>query len=197
MSALKSLPRSAAPTRNNPVFLPALLCAALLAAAAFQIALLLWPADLPAPQVAPRPIHFLKTALATDYPAILKAPLFSQDRQPIEGAVRARAANDIGGYTVIGIGLEGAASVALVRGADGVVARIHIGQAVSGWTLSALGRDTLTFVRGGEQKNMVLTAPPPAAEGATQQTQPASQPDDNDGNDNDDDNDNGDNGDNQ
>lgn len=186
MSALKSPLPFARSTRSSGELLPALLCAALLVATAYQAVMLFAPSEPESVAVAPHHVRFLDASVQTDYPAIMNAPLFSIGRQPI--ADTGRPSTSIEGAEVIGVGLEGTNSVALIRNSDGDIERVHIGQLVEGWKLTAIARDSLTFQRGSERKVMPLVAAPPAA--PAQGAKPSAKPADDDSDDSDSDDNN-------
>lgn len=164
MSVLK-FPRFELPSRNSRELLPAILCVVLLLAAVLQLVLFAMAGAPETPVVAPARVPVLDTRIVTDYPQILKAPLFSMGRRSIFDPGQPSASID--GIEVIGIGIAGAASTALLKESDGSIVRAQIGRTIGGWKLTAIQPASLAFERNGERRLLTLSAQPAAAQQVT------------------------------
>ena len=156
--------------------------ALLLVAAGLQLTL---PSqtNLPAASdLAPRRAREPAAPVASNYPEILRNPIFAPDHKP-DASVELPAGG-MGAFTVLGIATasDGAAT-ALVKAPDGTIQRVRPGQDMNGWKLVEVQLNSLTFEHNGERHILPLEKkplplpppPPPTADAATTQDSESNQ----------------------
>ncbi len=140
----------------------------LLAAAGLQLAM---PSSVTLPhepRVAPRHVEEAEEPVAGVYTAIMAHPIFAPDRAP--PPAEAEASGNLSGVEVLGTAIAGKrAAAALLRGSDGTLSRVRIGEVIEGWKLVAIAPTELTFDRNGERHTLSVdvTAPKATAAGST------------------------------
>jgi Tfp pilus assembly protein PilP len=107
-------------------------------------------------QPVPRPPTPVDRPVARDYPSVLGAALFSPDRPSVPGVID--IAGTLEGYRLLGIAMAGRAVSAVVQGPGGAVSRIAVGATLDGWTLLGADRSRLVFIRGREQRVLLVNA---------------------------------------
>ncbi|MEJ1970191.1 MAG: hypothetical protein WDN03_16410 [Rhizomicrobium sp.] len=85
--------------------------------------------------------------LASNFPEILRRPVFAPDRRPMVESME--------GFTLIGVGLAGSTATALLQ-SGGSVSRVHIGDSVAGWRVASIEADQLLFQRNEERRMLKL-----------------------------------------
>jgi hypothetical protein len=144
---------------------PALLCVALVGGLAAQFA---WPITTEFSPTAPPSTPRLRSPAATlvpDYPALLRAPLFSPDRHSLGVGVggEGAAATDSQRPILIGVASDRRAGSAVVKGSDGAVHVIRLGEAWRGWRLVAVGAKGAAFDGPGGRFTARVGDTPPSA----------------------------------
>jgi hypothetical protein len=114
----------------------------------------------PLAQRRPRPI--VAPAIAP-YPDILQTPIFSPDRKPgeEEGAVPGAGALD--GFVAVGVATGHNFAMALLKGPDGAIRTMHLGDSVQDWRLVGIESSKLTFERDTAHHVIPVRAPAAAA----------------------------------
>jgi hypothetical protein len=110
----------------------------------------LLPTAQPLPDMSGRAQHRIRPIAAPavpDYPAILQAPVFSPDRKPSNDEDAAPGAGPLGGFTALGVAMGHGFATAVMKGPDGVVSTLHVGDSVNGWRLVGVETTKLTFQR--------------------------------------------------
>lgn len=159
---LISLPRA-----EDGTLLPAALLALLVALLLFQIFASNAP-DLPdrpgGAAARPAALQLPQPAPVTAAPVILARTLFSPARGPA-GSAEAASGAPVGGAVPVGTIGKGGARILFLKTAEGKVLRLGRGGAYQGWTLVAVERDGVTFVRDGVKVRVNYGAAPvmPAA----------------------------------
>jgi hypothetical protein len=168
MSEFSSQLRTIRFSRNDPRFVP--LCAILMLTLMLLLQLALPDRAAIQPDVRlPRIEHSPSMQLATNYPAIRKAPIFAPDRLPDPNDEP--AANTHNTLALLGIAREGDRFVALIRGSDGSTHRVVGGGTIDGWLLTSADEGHVILERNGQSRVVVLTPgaqskPAPAGEAA-------------------------------
>jgi hypothetical protein len=104
----------------------------------------------------PRPVV---APVIPDYPAILKAPIFSPDRKPGEDEDAVPGSGPLNGFAVVGVATGRNFATALVKGPDGSVRTLHRGDTIQDWRLVSIERAQLTFGRDTARHVMLVGAP--------------------------------------
>lgn len=152
---------------------PWLLCVLLLAAAA---ALRFDPGPVPAPRTAPAPAAAIAALPAMTLPALpppldrltetMARPLFEASRRPppTGPGLPAEAVHGVvvlARYLVTGVVLAGKSRVLLLRDLTAEKPlRLRQGEALDGWTLTALDATSLTLTRGDARQSIALQPAP-------------------------------------
>jgi len=123
-----------------------MLSALLLAVVCTQLLMPVAP-DFPPAGRLPRRHSQTAAPLPSDFPEILRRPIFTQDRQP--------AMEPMEGIVLLGTGSAGEQFMALLKTGDEVV-RTHVGDRVMGWRIAGLERDRVFFERGEERRILLL-----------------------------------------
>lgn len=158
---------------------PALLCVALVGGLAAQLA---WPVATEFSPIAPPSTPRLRSPAAVpvpDYPALLVAPLFSPDRRSLGldlGGGDA-AATDSGRPILIGVASDRRAGSAVIKGSDGAVHVVRLGEAWRGWRLVAVGAKGAAFDGPGGRFTALIgdtapSDPAPAGSSTSQEGRP-------------------------
>lgn len=120
-------------------------------------------ADLPdSTALVPRRERLTLQPLASDFPEILRRPIFAIDRHPMTDAME--------GFVLLGTGSVGGIYVALLQ-AGGRVIRARMGDPVLGWRITVLAPDRVLFERDAEKRLLLFDLksrraamnPPPVA----------------------------------
>jgi len=118
----------------------------LLGVSGLQLAFPVEP-DLPqSTQFVPRRDRVEVLPLPSNFPEILRRPIFAVDRRPMVEAMD--------GFVLLGTGSIGNAYTALLQ-VGGRVVRVHDGDLVMGWRVASLSQDRVFFERN-EERRMVL-----------------------------------------
>jgi hypothetical protein len=146
--------------------MPVFACAALVAALVAQVVI---PDGQPltdaSPVLARRPRPLVAPAIP-DYPAILKAPIFSPDRKPGEDEDAVPGSGPLNGFAVVGVATGRNFAMALVKGPDGSVRTLHRGDTIQDWRLVGIESSQLTFARDTARHVMLVGAPAAGAAAA-------------------------------
>jgi len=156
-SALKS-PRPFLDLRSR-AFLPAAAAAALLSALVFQLTFPAISSLPPKSDLAARRVREPMVAVAMEYPAILKSPIFAPDRAPDPREIA--IAGGMAGYAVLGTAVAGDTATAIVRTPSGTVERVRPGEDLDGWKLISVTQRELTLERNNEHRILTVTQQPP------------------------------------
>ncbi len=154
------------PRRGEGEWTPLLLCAALLAASAAQLAAPV-RTELPDPSpLAPRRAREPAPPMIPDYPAALRAPIFTPDRTPGEAA----SATDAG--TAPSLQLLGAATTAhgasvIVKTPDGGAHAVRQGEVLQGWRLVSATLQSAVFDGPIGRTTLIVGGPPSTPAGAS------------------------------
>ncbi len=138
---------------------PAAIGVLLLATLVLQFAL---PgADLQAPvHVAqPRPLTPVAVTPAPVVTQALARPLFSPGRSAAEGGGIGEAAASLGDYVFVGTTFTRQAGTAIVRTSTGNMRSLHAGEALLGWTVTAIHPSELVLERQAERLNVTVNSP--------------------------------------
>jgi hypothetical protein len=135
-----------------------------LAAGALALGLaaqLLLPAARPlteASPLAPRRPRPIVAPTVGPYPVILQAPIFSPDRKPGEEE-ETPGAGALGGFVAIAVALGHNFATALMKGPDGAIRTVHLGDSVLDWRLVGIESSKLTFERDTARHEVPIGAP--------------------------------------
>ena len=162
-----SVLRSALPggryDHDRPDYLPVFACGVLAVALLAQFVI---PNGQPlteaSPVLARRPRPVVAPVLP-DYPAILRAPIFSPDRKPGEDEDAVAGSGPLNGFAVVGVATGRNFATALVKGPDGSVRTLHRGDTVQDWHVVSIEPSQLTFARGAARHVIPVGAPAAAA----------------------------------
>ena len=94
-----------------------------------------------------------------DYAAILAAPIFSPDRKPGEDEDSAPGSGALDGFAALGVATGRGFATALLKGPDGVVSTLRVGDSVQGWRLVGVESAKLTFQRDTARHVVPVGAP--------------------------------------
>lgn len=135
------------PRPGSGALTPALLCVALFAGLAVQVA---WPVSTTFPlseRRAAAPMGSPVAAPIPSYVALLAAPLFSPDRRTAGAGVAVGGATASDGQRpmLIGVASDRRAGSAILRGADGAAHVLRLGETWRGWRLVAVGARGAAF----------------------------------------------------
>jgi hypothetical protein len=166
--------------RRNPLIAAlAVLCAALAAIVAFEIAT---PdstsARTAARMAAPAEAKLLPPVAATNvdqaFPETVARPLWIPTRRPAPAVVAAPASMVRGQFVLQGVIIAGETKVAMLREkASGRVHRVAKGQDVSGVQVADIAPERVTLAQGGDREVLELTVQRPGAPGAPAAPPPA------------------------
>jgi hypothetical protein len=109
------------------------------------------PFDAQLPQssvLVPRRAHLDSERERQAHPEILQRPIFATDRQPMMETME--------GYTLLGTGIAGALSTAIVQGPDSRVQRLRPGDQLAGWQVVSITQNYLFFRRSKERRMLKL-----------------------------------------
>jgi hypothetical protein len=84
------------------------------------------------------------------YPQILARPLFSPTRSSV--AAGAPAGAQLGDFSVVGTAIARGLALAFVRGPDGKMQTLHIGEQLLDWRLVAVRRDAIVLQSQAQQR---------------------------------------------
>ncbi len=122
---------------------------------------------LPEPSgLAPRRPHLVVAPPVPAYSAILRTPIFSPDRKPGEDEDASPGAGALDGYSALGVATGRGFATAVLKGPDGVVRNLRIGDTIQAWRLVGIAGDKLSFQRDTARHVMPVGAA--AATPATQ-----------------------------
>jgi hypothetical protein len=94
-----------------------------------------------------------------DYPGILSRSLFTPARAGAAGAgADDPASTTLSDYGLVGVAIVKGQGTAILRGPTGVVRALHEGDALLGWRLAAIGRDSIVL-RQGDVSRVVPVSP--------------------------------------
>jgi hypothetical protein len=103
----------------------------------------------PAPvQLVPRRDELKVKPMPTDYPEILQRPIFASDRHPM--------IEPMAGLSLVGVGIAGSRTMALLQNSDGQVVRSRPGDVAAGWRIASITLDSVFFERQGERRVLKL-----------------------------------------
>jgi hypothetical protein len=142
---------------------PALLCIASLGGLATQLA---WPNATDLPSITPPPVQQWRSPAAVpapDYPALLRAPLFSPDRRSLGADPHGGATTDSQRPVLIGVAADRRAGSAVVKGSDGALHVVRLGETWRGWRLVAVGAKGAAFDGPGGRFTALIADTPPSA----------------------------------
>lgn len=106
-------------------------------------------ADLPAtPVLAPRIPRQVFAPVRERYPEILQRPIFAEDRQPMMELLQ--------GYALLGTGIAGPLSTAVVQTTGGRMQRVKPGERLGGWQVTAITETNLFLARNKERRMLRL-----------------------------------------
>ena len=158
-SVLKSVLPGGPHDRERPELTPVLACGVLVLALIVQLVL---PSSHPLTEASPLAPRRPKPVVAPpvpDYAAILAAPIFSPDRKPGEDEDSAPGSGALDGFAALGVATGRGFATALLKGPDGVVSTLRVGDSVQGWRLVGVESAKLTFQRDTARHVVPVGAP--------------------------------------
>ena len=132
---------------ERPELAPVLAAGVLLLALAVQM---LIPGTQPLTEgslLAPRRPHLIAAPAPPRFDAILRAPIFSPDRKPGELDDATPGASALDGFTAVGVSIGHGFASAVLKGPDGNIRTIHVGDTIQDWRLVGIESSQLTFGR--------------------------------------------------
>jgi hypothetical protein len=133
--------------RERLDFLPVFACAVLLAALIAQVMIPYAQPLIDASPVLARRPRPVVAPVVPPYAAILQAPIFSPDRKPGEDDDAIAGAGPLNGFAVVGVATGRNFAMALVKGPEGSVRTLHLGDTIQDWRLVRIESSQLTFAR--------------------------------------------------
>jgi hypothetical protein len=145
--------------RERPELMPVLACGALVLALAAQLVM---PSGQPLTEpsfLAPRRPRPVVAPPVPEFAAVLQAPIFSPDRKPGEDEDSAPGAGALDGYAALGVSTGRSFAMASLKGPDGVVSTLRLGDNIQGWRLVGVESAKLTFQRDTVRHVVPVGAP--------------------------------------
>jgi hypothetical protein len=93
------------------------------------------------------------------YPAILQAPIFAPDRKPNEEEDSTPGAGALDGFVAVGVATGHNFATGFLKGPEGTIRTIHLGDSVQDWRLVGIESSKLTFERDTARHVMTVAAP--------------------------------------
>jgi hypothetical protein len=159
LSVLKSVLPGGRYDREHIDYMPVFACAALLVALVAQVVIPYGQPLTDASPVLTRRPRPVVAPVMPQYAGILQAPVFSPDRKPGEDESGVAGAGPLNGFVVAGVATGRNFAMALVKGPDGSVRTLHIGDTIQDWRLMRIEGSQLTFARDAARHIIPVGAP--------------------------------------
>lgn len=115
--------------------------------------------QIPVAGLATRHPRLVSAPSMTEYPDILRAPIFAPDRRPGETeGPGAASLGVLGAYAVLGAASGPGFVNAVINGPAGAKV-VRKGETVEGWTVVAVDKDKVTFERKGVRHSLAIGVP--------------------------------------
>jgi hypothetical protein len=113
--------------------------------------------------VAPRRPHLVAAPPPPHFEAVLRAPIFSPDRKPGELDDSTPGAGVLDGFTAMGVSIGHGFASAVLKGPEGNIRTVHVGDTVLDWRLVLIESSQLTFGRDTIRRQIPVGKPAAAA----------------------------------
>jgi hypothetical protein len=99
-----------------------------------------------APDLVPRHTRSTLEPVVQTYPAILERPIFAEDRLPMMEMLQ--------GYSLLGTGIAGPRSTAIVQAGAGPMTRVKPGDRIGRWKVASIA-DAKLYLTGDKERRML------------------------------------------